>query len=81
MSVLIEIDSLVMEGMSDVEGRRAASAFERQLSDLLDRHGLPEGIRLEDINSINLGDLPVKMTCPEARGAELARALYAELIR
>lgn len=81
MSTVIEIDTLVLEGMSDAEGRRAATAFERQLQDLLDRYGLPPGKTADDINDIDLGELPVTMTSPEARGAELARALFAELQR
>ncbi|SLN59817.1 hypothetical protein ROA7450_03103 [Roseovarius albus] len=79
MSMVIEIDTLVLEGMSEEEGRRAAAAFERQLQSLLDMHGLPEGRRLNDLNLIDLGHLPVTMTGPEARGAELARALFSEL--
>ena len=81
MSAVIEIDTLVLEGMTEPEGRRAAAAFERQLQDLLNRHGLPPGKTVEDIDAIDLGDLPATMTSPEARGAELARALFAELQR
>lgn len=79
MSNVIEIDTLVLDGMTDDEGRRAAAAFERQLQDLLDRHGLPPGKTVADVEGIDLGDLPSHMTSPEARGAELARALFAEL--
>ncbi|WP_341368406.1 hypothetical protein [Yoonia sp. BS5-3] len=79
MSAVIEIDTLVLEGMADDEARRAAAAFERQLQDLLNTHGLPLGKTAADINKIDLGALPVTMTAPEARGAELARALFAEL--
>lgn len=79
MRTIIEIDTIVLEGMSDAQGHRAAAAFERQLQDLLNRHGLPPGTSVEDIDDIDLGSLPANMTSPEARGAELARALFAEL--
>lgn len=79
MSAVIEIDTLVLEGMTDGEARRAASAFERQLQDLLNMHGLPPGKTAGDLDGVDLGTLPVTMTAPEARGAELARALFAEL--
>lgn len=79
MNTVIEIDTLVLEGMTDSEGRRAAAAFERQLQDLLNLHGLPPGKVADDLDGIDLGTLPVTMTAPEARGAELARALFAEL--
>lgn len=79
MSTVIEIDTLVLEGMSDIDARRAAGAFERQLQQLLDTNGLPPGKTAGDINGIDLGTLPVTMTGPEARGAALARALFAEL--
>lgn len=81
MSTVVEIETLVLEGMKESDARRAASAFERQLQDLLDWHGLPLGKTVEDINDIDLGSLPSQMTSPEARGAELARALFAELYR
>lgn len=81
MSTLIEIDSLVLDGFGDAEARRAARAFERELQDLLDRHGLPPGRTAADIDRIDLGRLATHMTSPEAQGAELARALFAELQR
>jgi len=81
MSAVIEIDTLVFEGMTDAEAHRAASAFERQLQDLLDREGLPEGKTSADLDRVDLGTLPRTMTSPEAQGAELARALFSELWR
>lgn len=81
MTTIIEIDTLHFDGMTEDEGRRAAAAFERQLQDLLDREGLPEGRPAGDIDDIDLGALPTAMTSPEAKGAELARALFSELWR
>ena len=81
MSVVIEIEALVFEGLSEGEARRAAAAFERQLQDLLDRDGLPQGRTAADLDTIDLGSLPRGMNAPEAQGAELARALFSELWR
>ena len=81
MSTVIEIDTLVLEGMTDGDARRAAGAFERQLQYLLNLYGLPPGKTTSDLDGIDLGSLPVTMTTPEARGGELARALFAELLK
>lgn len=81
MITVIQIDTLVFDGMSTDEARRAGSAFERQLQQLLDRDGLPEGMTAEALDDIDLGTLPRAMTSPEGQGAELARALFSELWR
>ena len=79
MNAVIEIDSLELEGLTEDEGRRAARAFEDALTDLLHRHGLPEGVTRGDIAGVDLGDLPRTTQTPEGMGRELARALFSEL--
>lgn len=81
MSAVIEIDTLEMEGFTADEGRRAARAFEDELETLLNRHGLPEGKTANDVDSINLGNLPRTMNTPEGIGHEMAKALFGELWR
>lgn len=77
MSAAVEIDALVFEGYGAAEARRAAEAFERTLQELLDRHGLPEGVESADLGSVDLGELPAaEMATPEGHGAALARALW-----
>ena len=79
MSELIQIDTLELEGFTADEGRRAAQAFEVELTELLARYGLPEGKRREDVASVDLGDLPRHATSPEGIGREMAKALFDEV--
>ncbi len=73
---VVEIGALEFDGFDEAEARRAAAAFEEALTDLLDRHGLPEGVHLGDLGDVELEDLPADATTPEAQGRALARALY-----
>lgn len=81
MSAAVHIDTLAFEDMSPEEARRAAGAFEAELTALLTEHGLPEGKTAEEIEEIDLGELPRTMQTPEGIGQELAKALFSELWR
>ncbi|MEM6464894.1 MAG: hypothetical protein AAF679_00105 [Pseudomonadota bacterium] len=76
MTTVVEIEALSLDGFTEDEGRRAAAAFEARLTDLLDRHGLPEGRTAQDLTSVDLGSLPSSATTPEGLGRELASALF-----
>ncbi len=79
MSLVIEIDTLRLEGMNEEEGQRTAKALEDTLMDLLTLNGLPSGKTREDVEEIDLGELSVVSQTPEGIGRDLARALFAEL--
>lgn len=79
MNTVVEIDTLTLDGFSEEDGRRAADAFETRLTELLNRHGLPEGRTVEDITAIDLGKLPRSATTPEGLGRELAGALFQQV--
>jgi hypothetical protein len=81
MNAVVEIESLELEGMTPDEGRRAGAAFADTLTRLLRMHGLPEGKTREDIEAVDLGELPRTMQTPEGVGEELAKAVFEELWR
>ncbi|MGM0583442.1 MAG: hypothetical protein ACQEUZ_02160 [Pseudomonadota bacterium] len=76
MSVEIEIDELVFEGLDAAEARRAARALEETLAELLEQRGLPGGTRAAELGEVTLGELPAQARTPEGLGRALARALY-----
>ncbi len=76
MTSVVEIETLALDGFSEEDARRAAERFETTLSDLLNRHGLPEGKTSQDVAGIDLGQLPIGANTPEGLGQELARALF-----
>ncbi|MEM9318235.1 MAG: hypothetical protein AAGA70_04425 [Pseudomonadota bacterium] len=76
---IIEIDTLTLDGFSEQDGRKAAAVFEERLTELLNRHGLPEGRTAEDIAAVDLGKLPSSATTPEGLGRELAGALFQQV--
>ncbi|MFC3571436.1 hypothetical protein [Paracoccus sp. TOH] len=78
-AVTLHVGALSLPGLTEAEAARAARAFEAELTALLERHGLPPGIRPADLERIDLGRLPAGAGTPEAMGRELARALLRRL--
>lgn len=81
MSAVIEIESLVLDGLDAVSARRTVRAFEVELGRLLDRDGLPPGLGAADLGRLDLGQLPAGPERPEDLGRAMARALFARLVR
>lgn len=81
MSAVIEIESLVLDGLDAVAARRAVRAFEVELGRLLARDGLPPGLSAADLGRLDLGQLPAGPERPEDLGRAMARALFARLVR
>lgn len=80
MSVVVQIDTLALPGLSGAAARRAAEVFASELEALLATRGLPEGVRPEALERVDLGTLPVAATSPEGIGRALARALYDRVV-
>ena len=78
-AVTLHIDTLALPGLSQADAARAARAFEAELTALLERDGLPPGVRPQELERIDLGTLPAGAGSPEAMGRELARALMRSL--
>lgn len=78
-AITLHIDSLALPGLDRTDAARAARSFEAELTALLERDGLPSGIRPVDLERIDLGRLPVSAATPESMGRELARALLRRL--
>ena len=78
-AVTVHIDTLAFPGLVAADARRATSAFEAQLTELLQHHGLPAGRTAADLERVDLGRLPAAAGTPEAMGRALARALYARV--
>ena len=78
-AITLHIDSLALPGLDHAEAARAARSFAAELAALLERDGLPPGIRPADLERIDLGGLPGTAASPESMGRELARALLRRL--
>jgi hypothetical protein len=81
VTAVVHIESLGLAGFTEDEGRRAARSFEARLTALLERHGLPRGRTVADLERVDLGRLPVAATTPEGLGRELATALFERVWR
>ena len=77
-ALTIRIDTLAFPGLSAIEARRAAGAFEEELAELLQRHGPPPGVTAADLERIDLGALAATGTA-DAMGRELAQKLWRRL--
>lgn len=78
-AVTVHIDTLAFPGLGAAAARRAANAFEAQLTELLQRYGLPAGRSSADLERVDLGKLPPGAGTPEAMGRALARALFEKV--
>lgn len=78
-AITLHIDTLALPGLTAGDAARAARAFEAELAALLERDGLPPGVRPADLERIDLGTLPAVTGSPEAMGRALARALLRRL--
>ena len=76
--VRIEVGSLELHGVPPGRRHEVAAAFERELARLVERRGLPGGLRDADERGPSSGRLPAEAS-PRRLGLALARSVYESL--
>lgn len=78
MKIRIEIGELVVHGFDYHDHRRIGAAIEWELTRLISKNGLPQGISgNKEIPKIDAGSFNIdRHTNPRAIGAEVAKSIY-----
>lgn len=80
-AISLHIDTLVLEGIPDLDRLRIAGAMQVELENLIRSRGLPF-VESQNRDGLQIGPLEVQPGLrPEQLGVRLAQAVYQELSR